>query len=149
MCRRHERSTVRRGQAPSAQATQARVEAGRETTMGTSALDGVYTTLREVMERHTTGLNMTDDKPGNTTVESQDMAANGKPRWFGAVQTKKNYVSYHLMPVYEDPSLLNDISPELKARMQGKSCFNFKTIDSELFDQLGRLTATGTKAFEL
>lgn len=117
--------------------------------MATNALDEVYIALRDVMARHTTGLSMVDDKPGNTTVESHDEDAKGKARWFGAVQTKKNYVSYHLIPVYEDPTLLEGISPELKARMQGKSCFNFKTIDLELFDELGALTATGTMAFKI
>jgi hypothetical protein len=40
-----------------------------------------------------------------------------------------------LMPVYTFPELLEGISPILKKRIQGKSCFNFKTIsDSELFE---------------
>ncbi len=49
------------------------------------------------------------------------------------------------MPVYVNPNLLADISPELKKRMQGKSCFNFKTIDK---DQLRELTALAKKGFE-
>lgn len=115
--------------------------------MGTESLDEVYVALLDVMATHATALTLTTDKPGNTTVESPNVDANGKHRWFGAVQTKKNYVSYHLMPVYEDPSLLADISPELKARMHGKSCFNFKKIDTEVFAELGALTTTGAKAF--
>jgi len=115
--------------------------------MANPAFDEVYAALLEVMTNHAGELEFTSDKPGNTTVESHDVDAKGKPRWFGAVQTKKSYVSYHLMPVYEDPSLLADISPELKARMQGKSCFNFKTVDAELFAELGALTAVGARAF--
>ena len=117
--------------------------------MGTDSLDEVYAALLKVMAHHANGLDLTDDRPGNTTVESKDIATNGKPRWFGAVQTKKNYVSYHLMPVYEDPALLEGISPELKARMQGKSCFNFKTVDPVLFAQLGELTASGARSFAM
>lgn len=64
----------------------------------------------------------------------------GKPSWFGAVTTGKAYVSYHLMAVYASPGLLNDISPELKKRMQGKSCFNFKEVDETLFRELSALT---------
>lgn len=115
--------------------------------MTENALDTVYDALLEVMTSHATGLTLTSDKPGNTVVESQDLDTKGKPRWFGAVQTKKNYVSFHLMPVYEDPSLLTDISPELKARMQGKSCFNFKKVNPELFAELGALTSRGATAF--
>jgi hypothetical protein len=65
--------------------------------------------------------------------------------YFGGVVIKKNYISYHLMAVYCEPKLLNDISPGLKKRMQGKSCFNFSTIDR---DQLKELTALTKKGFE-
>ena len=71
----------------------------------------------------------------------------GKPMWFGAVQPMKNYVSYHLMPVYGSAALQATISPDLKKRMQGKSCFNFKTVDAALFAELGELTAAGAEVF--
>jgi len=62
--------------------------------------------------------------------------------WFGAVRRGKAYVSYYLMPVYGDPRLLADMSPELRKRMQGKSCFNFTHVDEPLFAELGRITRT-------
>jgi hypothetical protein len=37
--------------------------------------------------------------------------------------------------------LREEIAPDLQKRMQGKSCFNFKKIEPELFDALERLTA--------
>jgi hypothetical protein len=40
----------------------------------------------------------------------------GRDVWFGAVRLGKAYVSYHLMPVYALPELLDGISPELKRR---------------------------------
>src|SRR5690242_18211193 len=63
-----------------------------------------------------------------------------KEIFFGAVQINKKYVSYHLMPVYVCPALLDDMSPALKKRMQGKSCFNFTSVDQAMFDELARLT---------
>jgi hypothetical protein len=62
---------------------------------------------------------------------------------FGAVMVGKRYVSYHLMCVYMEPDLLGSMSPELRKRMQGKSCFNFTKIDDELFDELAAITAKG------
>ena len=55
----------------------------------------------------------------------------------------KNYVSYHFMPVYMFPKLRDSMSPQLKARMQGKSCFNFKAMDEALFQELEKVTAEG------
>ena len=47
------------------------------------------------------------------------------------------------MPVYVFPELLETISPELKKRMQGKSCFNFKVVDETLLSELRELTKAG------
>jgi hypothetical protein len=68
--------------------------------------------------------------------------------FFGAVHIKKNYVSYYLFPIYCCPSLVNKISPELKKRMQGKSCFNFKKPDDVLFQELEALTNAGFHNFK-
>src|SRR4026208_819039 len=59
-----------------------------------------------------------------------------KELFFGSAQIKKNYVSFYLMPVYMYADLLKDISSDLKRHMQGKSCFNFKKVEPELFEEL-------------
>lgn len=68
--------------------------------------------------------------------------------YFASVEIKKNYVSFHLFPVYMYPELLDDITPELRKNMQGKACFNFKKPDAELVVQLKTLTERGFKKFE-
>jgi hypothetical protein len=70
-----------------------------------------------------------------------------KEIFFGSVQIKKNYVSFYLMPVYMYPNLLKDVSTGLKKHMQGKSCFNFKKIEPELFMELADLTKNSFKCF--
>jgi hypothetical protein len=72
----------------------------------------------------------------------------GREVWFGAVRIGKRYVSYHLMPVYACPDLLDRVSPELKRRMQGKSCFNFTRLDESLFQELDILTELGYERFK-
>ncbi|RYF93642.1 MAG: hypothetical protein EON95_08230 [Caulobacteraceae bacterium] len=69
------------------------------------------------------------------------------PMWFGGVRVGKAYVSYHLMPVYTHPALAAKISPALRRRMQGKSCFNFKAHDEALFDELEALTREGAALY--
>jgi hypothetical protein len=69
--------------------------------------------------------------------------------YFGSVRLGKAYVSFHLMPLYMNPSLTRTISPALMKRMQGKTCFNFKANpDPELLAELGRLTQAGVKQFK-
>lgn len=59
---------------------------------------------------------------------------------FGGVRVGSRYVSYYLMPIYVQPSLLEGLSPALKRRMQGKSCFNFTAVDEGLLEELDELT---------
>jgi hypothetical protein len=110
----------------------------------------VQSRLKAIMEQYegnTLGAN--PNKPGDyALVGPPTESSQGKEVWFGAVQTRKNYVSYHLMPVYVFPDLLDRISPELRKRMQGKSCFNFKRLDEKLFRELARLTDKGYKRFK-
>lgn len=60
--------------------------------------------------------------------------------FFGAVPVRKSHVSFHLMPAYMFPELLDGISDTLRKRMQGKSCFNFKQIEPEVLTELGELS---------
>jgi hypothetical protein len=74
--------------------------------------------------------------------------SNGREVWFGATKVNKSYISYYLMPVYACPDLLDGISPELKKRKQGKSCFNFTHVDEKLFKELELLTEQGYDRFK-
>ena len=76
-------------------------------------------------------------------VDTKHIQKDRKPLFFGAVQVKKSYVSIHLMPVYFNPELLENISGSLRERMQGKSCFNFKDVDPSLLIELAELTKAG------
>lgn len=50
------------------------------------------------------------------------------------------------MPIYTNPDLLDDMSDLLKKRMQGKSCFNFRTNPSpELVDELRQIAQRSLK----
>ncbi|WP_119071841.1 hypothetical protein [Aggregatilinea lenta] len=102
--------------------------------------DAVFNRLRAVLARHAPDMVVVHDTPGNYYLDTPINGPNKKPLFFGAVQIKKNYVSYHLMPVYMYPDLLDGLSNNLKKRMQGKSCFNFKNVDEPLLAELSTLT---------
>ena len=78
-----------------------------------------------------------------------DMAPEGErdpSTWFAGTRLGKRYVSYYLMPIYVQPALLDEISPELRRRMQGKSCFNFAKVDEPLLAELEVLTQKSYEA---
>jgi hypothetical protein len=106
-----------------------------------------FAALKRTLQKHARRLHVTSDHPGNYYLETNAASFRGKRMFFGSVQIKKTYVSFHLMPVYTHPQLLDAISPELRARMQGKSCFNFNAPDPALFAELEKLTAEGLKRY--
>ena len=106
-----------------------------------AAFDETFGSLSRIMRKHSTGFSIKTDEPGTFYVELAAAAPKAKPAFFGAVQTKRSYVSYHLMPIYEDPALLNGVSEALRSKMQGKSCFNFKAVDPALLLELDTLTS--------
>lgn len=80
------------------------------------------------------------DEPHRYYLGTHEVRAkDGYRTWLGGVEIKKSYVSAHLMPVSTHPALLDEISPALRKRMQGKSCFNFKTVDAALLTELDAL----------
>jgi len=105
-----------------------------------------FTKLRDILILYQDRLEVTVDSKYKFYTETRSASHNGKPLFFAAVIMGQANVSYHLMPVYWEPGLLKGLSPELKKRMQGKSCFNFTEAKPRLFRELARLTA---KAFAL
>jgi hypothetical protein len=76
-------------------------------------------------------------------LETRSPSYQGKPLFFGAVIRGRAYVSFHLMPLYWEPSLAQGISANLKKRMQGKTCFNFSAPDAAFFRELAKVTSRG------
>lgn len=110
--------------------------------------DEVFKRLKGFLEPYAERLVVKEDQPGNYYLESSYSQKWKKPMFFGAAKIQKNYVSFYLMPVYMFPELLGGISPGLKKRMQGKSCFNFKGVDEVAFAELANLTKKGFERFE-
>jgi len=100
----------------------------------------VFNTLREILKRHAGRLVVTEDTPGCFRLEGGRHPTHRQPFPIAWVTVGKAYVSFHHMGVYIYPELLKGMSKELKARMQGKSCFNFKSVDQALFVELESLT---------
>jgi hypothetical protein len=119
-----------------------------------TGLQPAFEALSGLLRKHGAGLRVGKDTARHFSLSAPTGPATVKI-WGGKlkspmipvawVEIQKAYVSYHLMGVYGNPKLLDGCSKELMARMQGKSCFNFKLVDEPLFAELGRLTAASIK----
>lgn len=103
--------------------------------------------LREILTPFEGDLVKVHDQPESYYLDAPHRMPSGKPLFFGSVRVGKQYVSFHLMPVYVWPELLDDVSDSLRKRMQGKSCFNFRRPEPELLRELEALTRTGFERY--
>jgi len=115
----------------------------------TEGFAATFAALRALLEAHAKRLTVTVDEPGHFELASPTMTDRvGRPLFCAAVQINRNYVSYHLMPVYANPALRNGLSPALRKRLQGKSCFNFTTVEPGQLKELAAVTKKGIAGFK-
>lgn len=110
-------------------------------------LGEVFAALKNILTPYEKDLKVLPYKPEYYCLVTRLAVHKKKPVWFAAIRMGKNYVSYHLMPVYMNPRMQKRIPPELKKRMQGKACFNFAEMNPALFRQLSELTAAGLEGY--
>src|SRR6185503_19859495 len=99
-----------------------------------------FNQLKAIFKPYADKLHVVHDTDTNYYLDTHHVMKNKQRIFFGGVRVGKAYVSFHLMPVYASSELHDKISPELKKRMQGQSCFNFQQPDEQLFKELAKLT---------
>jgi hypothetical protein len=99
--------------------------------------------LRKILLSHTSRLTVSADSDSHYCIDVPHSPRLKKGYPVAWVKISKAYVSFHFMPVYMFPKLQETMSDKLRARMQGKSCFNFTTVDDALFRELEKLTSKG------
>ena len=107
----------------------------------------VFNELKSIFKPYAKRMAIASDTDTYYLLNTRYIMKNKQSLCFGGVRLGKNYVSFYLMSVYACPDLLKAMSPELKKRMQGKSCFNFKEVDKKLFGELKTLTKAGAAKF--
>ena len=105
----------------------------------------VFNALKPVLASRARLLTVKTDNAAEYTLDTRSPSPfpqhKGHPLAFGSVHTGKAYVSFHLVPLYLCPALKQKIPPDLMKRMQGKACFNFKSVpEKAVLVELKRLT---------
>jgi hypothetical protein len=108
----------------------------------------LFNSLKSVLANYSDCLAVTVDTPIEYTLVTRSASPfpqhKGNPMFFASVRVGKAYVSFHLMPLYMCPAVATHLTPALKKRMQGKTCFNFKTNpEPELIADLKNLIEAG------
>ena len=122
-----------------------------------SEFETVFDRLKTILQNHAGNFTIRPDtndsyglqgKPGPATLKAWGGKLKKPVMPVAWIEIGKAYVSYHVMGLYTNTSLQNSMSKELKTRMQGKTCFNFKNINETLFKELEQLTVKAIDDFK-
>lgn len=125
--------------------------------MPSSEFENVFERLKRILQKHAENYNVRPDtnisyglqgKPGPATLKVWGGKMKKPVMPVVWIEIGKSYVSYHIMGLYTNTALQNSMSKKLKARMQGKTCFNFRSINEELFNELELITVKANDAFK-
>ncbi len=116
----------------------------------TGDFESTFAVLRSALKQQREPLAVSADTPDRFTLVGRKPSPfpkhKGKPMWFGELRIGKAYVSLHLLPLYMNQPLLKLVPPNLRKRMQGKACFNFKAApDPELLAEIKQLVEAAIK----
>jgi hypothetical protein len=108
----------------------------------------IFADLKSVLADYSDRLVVKVDTPIEYTLVTKSASPfpqhKGNPMFFASVRAGKAYASFHLMPLYMSPAVAKSVTPALKKRMQGKTCFNFKTNPApELIADLKNVVEAG------
>lgn len=115
--------------------------ANARSSTGSNQGAALFVALRKILRTHEAALTAVRDVPGEYELAERAVGAAGKPRFFGAVRTSRSHTTFLLAPLAGNAALLESMSEHLRARLEGPSSFQFKTIEPGLFEELSELTA--------
>jgi hypothetical protein len=107
------------------------------------AFPAVFAALKATLQPLVPPLVVEADTPDYYALRTGALPQFPAGLFVAAVRQGKSYVSFHLMPIYLYPDLLDGLPDTLRKRRQGKSCFNFSALDQIPTVELAALTRAG------
>jgi hypothetical protein len=119
-------------------------------TTRTPDFDATFEALRQLLRAHAAGLTVAEDSPERFCLEATPGPA-AHASWgekarrptlpVAWVERGRSYVGYHLMGLNGNTALTARLSTDLRARKQGKTCFNFRRPEEVPLAELSEVTA--------
>lgn len=113
----------------------------------TAEVDALFARLRKVLLPYAKHMVVKFDGPGIYYLETEPVKKFGSEVFFGAVQAKRGFVMFHLLPLDVFPELAKAISPALRRRMKDETSFRFAELDPALVRELAALTRAGYRGY--
>jgi hypothetical protein len=110
-----------------------------------------FEALKSVLVAQSNGMQVAQDGPNGYALHIGgpiELAGRTLPDlFFAAVKEGKNDTALHFFPIYSHPQQFADLPATLRKKMTGKSCFHFKTVDTDLLHAVAAMLARGREIY--
>jgi len=108
--------------------------------------------LRIIIKKHLRQLQLRKDDESGLEAAGTIPTMQGKQKvdgiYFASVIPKPKDARLYFFPIYTDPIYFENIAPELRKCLKGKSCFHIKKLDDDLKNHITKMIATGIKRYQ-
>ncbi|MEP0263755.1 hypothetical protein [Dokdonia sp.] len=109
-------------------------------------------TLRTIIKAHLGPLQLRKDDESGLEAAGTIPTMQGKQKvdgiYFASVMPKPKDARLYFFPIYTDATHFENIAPELRKCLKGKSCFHIKKLDKGLQEEITKMIVTGIKVYQ-
>lgn len=108
--------------------------------------------LRGIIKSHVGPLKIRKEEATVLEVAGTIPTMQGKQKvdgiYFASIMPKPKDVRLYFFPIYTDVTAFENIAPELRKCLKGKSCFHIKKLDKHLEEEITKMIAKGVKVYQ-
>src|SRR5690349_3122344 len=112
----------------------------------------IFDALKNILFAASPPLKIRTNTENNFEVSGTKEAMQGKQKvdgfYFASLVPKPKDVRFYFFPIYSHPASFENLSPEMKKNLKGKSCFHFKKLDENLEKELKEIVAKGVEIYK-
>lgn len=111
----------------------------------------IQSALQEILKTHVPPLQVRKDNESVFEVAGTKEAMQGKQKvdgfYFASVVPKPKDIRFYYFPIYTHSQSFEEISPELRKCLKGKSCFHIKKLSVELEADITKMVNLGVELY--
>lgn len=115
-------------------------------------LNEIRATLKELFRKGTPPLAVRKDNENVFEVAGTKEVMQGKQLvdgyYFGSVVPKPKDVRLYFFPIYTHVKEYEDLSPEMRKCLKGKSCFHIKKLSPEMEEEIDGMIQKGVALYQ-
>jgi hypothetical protein len=115
-------------------------------------LERLHKKLISILKENIPPLKVKSESEASIELTGTKEAMQGKKKvdgfYFATIMPKPKDTRLYFFPIYTHVTEFENISPDLRKYLKGKSCFHIKKMDTELENEIRQMVKKGVKLYQ-